>query len=152
MFYLVKKWRLDVLSQFIKGTLYCFTRQLRPTDTESSSSRAENKGNRNLSDGTVTRYMSKENIRLNNCSAHAFPQMSSKLFFSWLFARYVIRSFYRGPRRRTWIKRPARNRVVPVRQWSEIRSNLLFDYSDRWPYISIFRYIYLELGHYALFG
>jgi len=40
------------LSQFTKD----FTRQLRPTDIERSSARAENKGNRNLSDGTVTRY------------------------------------------------------------------------------------------------
>jgi len=47
-----EKRRLDVLSQFTKD----FTRQLRPTDTERSSARAENKGNRNLSDGTVTRY------------------------------------------------------------------------------------------------
>jgi len=50
-----EKRRLDVLSQFTKD----FTRQLRLTDTERSSARAENKGNRNLSDGTVTRYEGK---------------------------------------------------------------------------------------------
>lgn len=74
----------------MKGALY-FTRQ-GPTDTERSSSRAENKRNRNLSDGTVTSITSKENIRLNGCSAQAFS--ANVLRFSHVDFYAVIGSFY----------------------------------------------------------